>query len=91
MEFVPPNAGRQISTKKQEESHNFVRSVLMELPLSQGTEKVESEVLQSSHTGSRVFFLGGVVTEIAEVGVYDILFALFQLIHPHALKGCSVF
>lgn len=63
----------------------------MELPLSQGTGKMESEVLQSSHTGAWGFFWGGVVTEIAEVGLYDILFVLFQLIHPHTLKGCSVF
>lgn len=52
---------------------------------------MESEVLQSSHTGAWGFFWGGVVTEIAEVGLYDILFVLFQLIHPHTLKGCSVF
>lgn len=32
-----------------------------------------------------------VVTKIAEAGVHDILFILFQLIHPHTLKGCSVF
>lgn len=40
-----------------------------------------------------VYFLreGKVVTKIAEAGVHDILFILFQLIHPHALKGCSVF
>lgn len=43
------------------------------------------------HRGVFFWREGEVVAEIAEVGLHDILFVLFQLIHPHALKGCSVF
>lgn len=44
----------------------------MQLPLSQGTREVQSEVLQSSHIGSMYFLREGeVVTKIAEAGVHS--------------------
>lgn len=42
--------------KKHEKSHCSLRSAVIQLPLSQGTGKVQSEVLQSSHTGVCIFW-----------------------------------
>lgn len=58
--------------KGGENNHCFLRSVVMQLPLSQGTREVQSEVLQSSHIGSMYFLREGeVVTKIAEAGVHS--------------------
>lgn len=84
--------GDKFQQKKQKKSHSFVASIVIQLPLSQWMGKAESEVLQRSHIGMCFFWREGeVVKEIAEAGVHNILFVLFQLIHPHDLKGCSGF
>lgn len=57
MEFVFANGGRYIKKKKKhEKSHWFLRSVVIQLPMSQGTREVQSEVLQSSHKGVCIFW-----------------------------------